>query len=278
MDIELNGALTAEAQNIHLSGRFMPPEGSRPGALEQMTLSMERVLLERLLPPPAPGAPTMRGRLTLSLHGRAPTLDPALLTHSVSAEGNVKVDEPVIANLNILREVFNKFAMIPGLVERLQERLPPDYQAKLTAPDTVLNPIDLSVKLEAGEMRFDDLRIGTDVFALAGSGTVGLDGAVNLQGTLRLEPAFTAALVRSVEELQYLANAQGELEIPLTGTGRMPQVAVLPDLDYVASKLLVTKVQEKVQDLLGSFLEKAIKSEQPSDQVSPTPQTQPASP
>jgi hypothetical protein len=104
--------------------------------------------------------------------------------------------------------------------------------------------------LDAGAMRFNDLTLQTDTFGMSGTGRVGLDGAIDLQATLRIEPAFSAALIRSVNELQALTNAKGEMEIPLTIRGQAPRVAVLPDVQYVASKVLVTKAV----DLLGGLL------------------------
>jgi hypothetical protein len=277
MQIELQAALESDAQNVKLSGRFTPPSQGSQGAFEQMALAMDGVDLSRILPKPQPGAPTMTGRLSVDLQGNLPTLDPAALARTAAAQGDIKVADPVLKNLNILREVFNKFAMIPGLVERLQQRLPPDYQAKLSAQDTPLHPIDLPLQLQAGRMQFREVHLGTDVFVLHGNGGLGFDGTLDLQAILKLEPAFSAAMIRSVNELQYLATADGEIEIPLTGSGRAPQIAILPDLDYVASKLLVTKVQEKVQDLLGDLLERAVESEQPADPAA-SPAVPPAEP
>jgi len=73
-----------------------------------------------------------------------------------------------------------------------------------------------------------------------------------IRATLRIEPALSEALIKSVNELRGLANSRGELELPLTVQGRLPRVTVLPDLNYVASKVVATTVQ----DLLGEVLRK----------------------
>lgn len=270
MDVDVSGALAGETPNLRLSGRLTLPRpqggaGSAPalvaggtgrpglaaeGSLERMQLTIERLPLEDVLPAVPPGEPQLRGQLTVTVQGSAATLDPARWTQGLSGSGRVKVHEPVVANLNVLRAVFEKFAMIPGLVETLQARLPADYQVRLAARDTVLGPIDLSMTLDAGAMRFDDLAVQTDTFGMSGTGRVGLDGTIDLQATLRIEPAFSAALIRSVNELQALTNAKGEMEIPLIIRGQAPRVAVLPDVQYVASKVLVTKAV----DLLGGLL------------------------
>ena len=150
--------------------------------------------------------------------------------------------------------------MLPGLMEALEQRLPQEYQTKFTARDTVLAPVDITEQLQDGAWRFDELHVSSDTFRMSGSGTVGLDGTVAIRSVLRIEPVLSTAIIKSVNELQALTNQAGELEIPLKVQGQAPRVAVLPDLTYVASKVLTTKIE----DLLGTFLQKALEKERSS--------------
>ena len=260
MDLDVTGALAGETPNFRLSGRLTLPRpqggSGRPGldtasSLERLQLTIERLRLEDISPAGLPGEPQLRGQLTVTLEGSAATLEPTQWTRAVSGSGRVNVDEPVVTNLNLLRAVFEKFAMIPGLVQTLEARLPPDYQARLAARDTILDPIALAMTLEAGVMRFGDFTVRTDTFEVSGTGSAGLDGTVSVQSILRIEPAFSSALIGSVKELSTLTNAKGEMEIPVTIRGQAPRIAVLPDLQYLTSKVIVTKAV----DLLGSLLQ-----------------------
>lgn len=271
MDFEVKGALGGDTPNVSVSGRLTPPAPYRTGtgqagSCERLRLAIERLPLELIIPPGRPGEPHLRGILSATLQGSAATLEPSRVARAVSGSGQLTLNEPVITNLNILREVFEKISMIPGLLEALEARLPPDYQAKLAARNTVLEPMALSMQLDQGVMRFNEFSARTDTFGLSGSGSVGLDGAVNVQAVLRVAPAFSAALIRSVNELQALSDRHGELAIPLMIQGPAPRIAVLPDVTYLASKLLVTKVQ----DLLGTFLQKALEKNTPAE-ASPQP-------
>lgn len=250
MDIDMTGALATETSNLHLSGRLTPPSPTQSGSLEQGKLTIEGLPLERILAPAQPGEPQLAGTLTVAVQGSATTWDPAQLARAVSASGTLKLAEPRVANLNILREVFERFSMLPGLVEALQARLPPAYQAKLAAPDTVFSPIELALRVEEGSLRFDDLRVRSDTFELVGTGYLGLDGTVDIRSMLRIEQALSAAIFKSVKELQALANRTGELEVPLVIQGQAPRIAVLPDLRYVTSRVVVTTVV----DLIGQLL------------------------
>ena len=252
MDVEASGALAGETPNIHLSGRLTVPREPQPGSLERMRLTIENLPLETIMPPASPGEPQLHGKLSMTLEGSAPTLELATLTRAISANGRVQWAEPVVTNLNVLRLVFEKFSMIPGLVQTLEARLPETYQAKLAARDTVLEPINLSATLEGGLLKFHDVSVRTDTFGISGSGTISLDGMVDVPSVLRIEPAFSAALIRSVKELQALTNAREEMEIPVLFQGHAPRIVPVPDLRYVASKVIVTKAA----DLIGEFLNK----------------------
>lgn len=268
MEIDVKGALVSEIPNLHLSGRLTPPSPTQSGSLEQGKLTIESLPLERILAPAQPGEPQLQGTLTVAVQGSATTLDPARLARAVSASGTLKLAEPRVANLNILREVFERFSMLPGLVEALEAHLPPAYQAKLAEPDTVFEPIDLALRVEDGALRFDDLRVRSDTFELIGTGRVGLDGTVDIRPMLRIEQALSAAIFRSVQELQALANRAGELEVPLVIQGQGPQIAVLPDLRYVASRVIAAKAA----DLLGSLL----REEEPSAGATPSDEAGPS--
>ena len=270
LDVDITGALAGDAPDFHMSGRVTLPGPSHRGSIEAAQLSMEHVPLDRFLPPALPGMPALRGIMTMSAEGGASTLDASELARHITGHGALKLAEPMIVNLNVLRTVFEKMSMIPGLVERLQSRLPPEYQAKLEAQHTILHPVDLSMAMDEGVMRFNELDLRTDTFGISGNGSVGLDGTVSVRSPLlRIEPTFSAALIKSVRELEALTNAKGELEIPLIVRGQTPQLSVLPDLNYVTSKVVVTKVQ----DVLSALIQKSLEKEQPADGQTRPPQT-----
>jgi len=252
VDLELHGALAGEVQNVHLRGQLIPPRDGSAGSLDQLAATLDEVALEQFLPHAPPGHPQLRGRVSLEFSGRAPTLDPALAAQELVGSGQMRLADGIVIRMNILREVFGRLSMIPGLVGRLEERLPQEYQAKLAAQDTVLLPVNATVQVEGGILRFTHLDIGTEDFRLAAAGTAGLDGTIQLGATLRVEPVLSAAIIRSVNELQALANADGELELPIAVQGKAPQIAVLPDLQYVASRVITVKAV----DLIGQWLDK----------------------
>jgi hypothetical protein len=250
MDVEARGALNAEAPNLRVTGRITLPNAAQPGSVEQLTLAVERVPLEQFFSSAAPGEPQLHGQLSTTVEGAVPTFDPAQVMRSLTGSGRLMLDEPKLVNLNILRAVFERLSMLPGLVERLETRLPESYRAKLTASDTVLAPMDIAMRVEHGAVRFDDVELRTDTVTLTGTGQVGLDGTLEVRSILRMDPELSVAVIQSVNELQALTNPAGELELPVVIRGRLPRVAVAPDVQYVASKVVVTKAVDLIGDLL----------------------------
>ncbi len=252
MDVEIRGALASERVNFRLRGQVNLPHDDHPGSVEQLRVNLDQLAIESVLPPLLPNQPSVRGLLSAEVEGAVPTLDSTQLTRRLLMSGTIRLAEARVVNLNILRTVFEKIAIIPGLVEKLQAELPPTYQEKLAASDTALSPIEASIRVSDGVVRFEELQISTDTLRLQGSGTVGLDGVVQIRSLLGIEPTLSAAMVKSVNELGALANAEGELEMPALIQGRAPHVSVLPDTQYLASKIVVNKAM----DFLGTLLEK----------------------
>ena len=266
MDLDARGALASDTPNVRLHARLTLPRGSTtqtgPGAfgsVERMSLTVERLPLDRLLAAPRPGMPQLEGTFTAELEGSVASLDPARLTQAVTGHSHLKLTDMRVTNFNVLREVFGRFSMLPGLVETLEARLPPEYQAKLAAHETVFSPVELTVRVEDGAIQWENLQLRSDTFRLTGAGRVGFDGSLAMRATLAIDPTLSTALIKSVTELQTLTNTSGELELPVTVQGVPGHFAVLPDLHYVASKLLASKAEE----LLSRVLRKALEGKEP---------------
>ncbi len=198
--------------------------------------------------------PHLRGHLSGTFQGTAEGLKWEQVAKTLAGTGHLTLGAGVIVHVNILREVFQRLSIFPGLIQILQARLPEADRAKLMAEDTVLQPIDLALSANQGVLSFQNLRVATDTFELTGAGHLGLDGALSSRMMLQIAPALSAAIIKGVKELQVLTDAQGRLMLPVQLAGVLPRLTVLPDVQYVASRLMVTKGEE----LLGEFLQRVI--------------------
>ncbi len=235
----------------------------------------DKLRIEDLVQAPLQAGPQVNGVLSLVVNGSLKGQTPEQIQQTITAEGTVIVDEGVITQMNVLREVFQKLSVIPGLVEKLWARLPPNYQEKLKAEDTKLQTIRVPFMVQNGTVRLPQLSAATDSFQVTGAGTYGLSqGAVAGNVLLSIDPDLSGAMIRSVEELQYLTNEKKEIQIPLTIQGNVPKVTAMPDLQSVGAKIAAQKAKEMV----GGYLEKALggKKEAPKDATSPAASSGPA--
>ncbi len=223
--------------------------------LSDVGLQIKRVRLESLLPPSKPGHPTLRGSLNVSSKAVLEGLEWKHWVQTATGDLELAIDDGVVENLNVLREVFRRIAIIPGLLEMLESRLPESYRAKLMARDTALEVVEFEAQAKQGSSTLKRFTVGTDTFQLSGEGWWESDGSFSIPATLRVERELSAVMVRSVNELEGLVDPSGRLKFPVRMEGKWPQVQVLPDIEYIASHILVSKAQEWIGDLIGKVLE-----------------------
>lgn len=197
-----------------------------------------------------PREPVLRGLLSLSVRGSAKGKTPPDLIQSAKGMGQVVLQKGVILNLNILRTVFESMSILPGVVEKLQSRLPESYQAKFEAKDTVLQDTKLPFTFESGTVIFNDIRLVSESFEMTGTIRVGFNGRVMGQGMILMDPELSAAFSASVKELSYLAADGERIGIPVFIQGRLDRLQILPDLGYIAKRLAVVKTQEVIGGLM----------------------------
>jgi hypothetical protein len=197
-----------------------------------------------------PGSPVFRGILSLSVRGSAKGKTMPDLIQSSQGMGQIVLQNGVILNLNVLRMVFESMSILPGVVEKLQSRLPESYQSKLETNDTVLQDAKLPFTFQGGVVSFEDLRLVSEAFELTGAVRVGFNGRVMGKGMIIIDPELSAAFSASVKELQYLAVEGERLGIPVFIQGSLNQIQVLPDLGYIAKRLAVVKTQEMISGFM----------------------------
>lgn len=198
------------------------------------------------------GDPYLDGMMTLTFKGSAAALKTAGIDKTLQGQGLILVSNAVLKNINVLDQVFSSLSILPGLVNRLKSRLPEEYVSKFNSPDTPLKDVKLPFDLAQGKIFMNQIGVQAEQFQLEGRAEASLEGSVFANLMLRLDTYLTEALVRSVEELRYLSNPRGEMEIPLVVKGTAPAIKPFPDLGYIGSKLAVAKTQ----DLLQGFLDR----------------------
>lgn len=241
--------LSADAAGGKIQGQGAVNIRSLQNPVTAFNIKADRILLENLVQ--QANGPQPRGILSADFQGSAAGQNSPKILSTLDSTGRITIEQGVIENLNVLREIFQKLSSIPVFGNTLMQRLPASFQEKLEARDTHFETIELPVTAQNGILDFRKVNIDGDNFSLRGVGSYNLlQKTPSGQASLSIDADLTLALTRSVEELQYFTDQDGRLEIPLAVIQRSPWVT--PDLQIIASRLAASKTRE----VLGNLLQK----------------------
>lgn len=232
--------------------------------------SFDGIAIEKTAEVKNPQDPALEGKLSGRVQAGFQGRDESQILQTLNGSGEILVQDGVLKNLNLLREIFSKLSIIPGVVNKLLSNLPQGYQEKIQRRDTVLSPLRLPFTLQNGTAYFNAVTVSAEEFELRGNTAVNVQGGVSGKFDFFAEKDLSAAMIKSVRELSYLTDPSGRISIPVTVQGTAPNFKVLPDLTYVGSKLAVSKTQE----IIGGFLEKQFEKKRPAAETSGETQTQ----
>lgn len=231
---------------IKLSASIDQPMG-QAGA--DFRLSAKELAVKELAPV-AQGKTGLTGNLSLDFEGKSSGKQWPEISRSLMGQGRLTLTEGLLLNYNILRIVVEKIANIPIIGQTLLERFPAQYRQDLDTPNTVLKPAEIPFLVSDGKVNVPNLAVGTGLFDVYGSAQFGFDKSVNGNLLLQMNSMLSQALVKEASQVQLLANAQGQLEIPLKAQGILPNATVLPDVEYLTNKIMASKAQEVVTNLI----------------------------
>lgn len=225
-------------------------EYKKPNAPMSFAFNASDLKVQQLAPQKGPGKPSVKGRLWLEFQGRGLGSNRDAVSQTLQGQGKITLREGVLVNVNVLRDVLKKMSAIPGLSEGLERHLTPNYRERLNESDTVLTPIEIPVVVRDGILYLNNFALATNDVRMRGNGRISLTGAVEASAILNIHPDLSQALMRSVNTLQYVMNQQGEIEIPVALKGTLSELKVVPDMNYILNRVVSTKGQELISDLL----------------------------
>jgi uncharacterized protein involved in outer membrane biogenesis len=162
-----------------------------------------------------------------------------------------------IKGFNLAKEVLRKVNSIPFLAGSLLEVAPPEYQAALSGTSTNIKDIAADGALGSGTAALNKFSVASDLFSMAGGGTVDLQSKeLNLNSTIIFPASFSAAIADRVRQLRAVLEADGTLALPLDISGVPPKVLVLPNVEKLLKKGAGNILRNRAEDLLDKALEK----------------------
>ncbi|HXV47765.1 MAG TPA: AsmA family protein [Candidatus Binatia bacterium] len=187
-------------------------------------------------------------------------------------EGEAEVLQGALLNFNLAEGALNGITGVPGLTNLINPSLRSKYPETFTAKDTEFKELKTVLDVADGRINVKSLRMSAAEFLVQGAGWADFTRKVDFRSTIVFSDRLSADLTKSTREMKYALNNQGQLEVPLALTGRLPNVKPVPDSRYLGQIVQRGLMRRGVEELQDRFL--GGRRQQPA----PQPDSAPADP
>lgn len=239
-----------------LAGGTLAASGGLKGLGAPAPSSNFSVLLTKLQLPElvklagSPHPMNITGDITFAFQGDSAGADANAFQRNLRGQGDLRLNDIVVHDFNIMDTIFSSIAMIPGLKSRLESNLGPEELEKIKQKDTHLAPAVIPIRIQSGTFYLNEYDLQSDTFAIQGAGQGFLTGAFDIAGMIRIDSGLSDAMVRSVNELSALQNRNAEIEIPYSVQSDGKTVSPSVNLSAIGAKIAIAKTQSVLQNAL----------------------------
>jgi hypothetical protein len=171
-------------------------------------------------------------------------------------QGEAEIAQGVIYNFNIAESAMTGITGIPGLTNSLSPSLRKKYPETFSAKDTEFKELKSQFEIADGRIQMKNIRMSAAEFVVIGNGWADFNRRVDSRATVTFSQRLSADLAQSTRELKYLLNNQGQLEMPFSVSGRMPNVKVKPDGNFLGHVIQRNFMRGGGEDLQNRYLGK----------------------
>ncbi|MFA5117224.1 MAG: AsmA family protein [Candidatus Omnitrophota bacterium] len=179
---------------------------------------------------------------------------PEALKEALFGSADLTVSNGKLKDINVLRAVLDKIAIIPGLTQKVEAGLPGSYRKILTQEDTALSDMYLSMNIANGRLTLKDTLLGASEFQYKGSGDIGFDGTYALDGSFLIPAELSARMVDSVSELEYLLNEDKQIYLPLKISGKVGEFKLKVNIEYISKKIVTDQAKQQILKAVDKYL------------------------
>lgn len=196
----------------------------------------------------------IRGRLNadMKLSGSGKTWEE--IKPNLRGQGQAEVLQGALLNFNIAESAITGITGIPGLTNALSPSLRQKYPETFTAKDTEFKELKALLEVADGRINVKDLHMSAAEFIVSGNGWADFNRRVDFRSTLSFSQRLSADLSQSAREIRYILNQQGQLEIPFSLKGTLPNVKPKPDANYLGQLVQRGFMRKGAEDLQNRFL------------------------
>jgi uncharacterized protein involved in outer membrane biogenesis len=163
-------------------------------------------------------AHTLRGFLTGNVAANGRGADWQRIRPTLRGSGRVSIANGKLVGVNIVADALNAVARAPGVSQIVNVAFMSSHHGLLVDPDTELQAASMSFQQEGPRFTTHDLFAQSPDYAITGDGWFDMDKNIDMKSDIQLTLGLQVA-------------------IPVTVSGRLPGVRVLPDVPTLAERV-----------------------------------------
>jgi uncharacterized protein involved in outer membrane biogenesis len=201
-------------------------------------------------------AGTVRGTLggNIKVSGKTGTFDE--MKPTLRGNGNLTLTNGKLIGVNVGGQALKKVENLPAIGNLVPDAVIRNHPELFSNPDTDIQLASLTFVLEGPRITSHDIKVQTVDYNLLGDGWFDMDKNIDLAARIVLSPQFSKELVEQKKEVAFIANKDGQIDIPLQVVGQLPKPQVLPNVTELAQRAGTHAMQAQGQKYLGKVFGK----------------------
>ncbi len=228
-----------------------------PGAPFNASISFTNLDVQQMLDAQkAKAAGIVRGTLggNMNVAAKIGTFDE--MKPTMKGDGKLMLTNGKLVGVNIGGETLRKVQNLPAIGDLVPTQVIKNHPELFSNPDTDIQIASLTYVLAGPRITSHDIKVQTVDYNLLGDGWFDMDKNVNLAAHIVLSPPFSKELIEQKQQVAYVANQDGQIDIPLQITGQLPKPSILPNVSELAQRAATHAAQAQGQKYIGKFLGK----------------------
>ena len=201
-------------------------------------------------------AGTIRGILggNISVSGKTGSFDE--MKPTLKGNGKLVLTNGKLVGVNVGGQALQKVQNLPAIGNLVPDAVIRNHPELFSNPDTDIQIASLTFDLTGPRITSHDIKVQTVDYNLLGDGWFDMDKNIDLAARILLSAPFSKELIDQKKEVAYIANQDGQIDIPLQVVGQLPKPQVLPNVTELAQRAGSHAVQAQGQKYIGKFLGK----------------------
>ena len=201
-------------------------------------------------------AGTVRGSLggNINVTGKTGSFDQ--MKPTLKGSGKLMMTNGKLVGVNIGGQALKKVQKLPAIGNLVPDAVVKNHPELFSNPDTDIQLASLSFVLAGPRITSHDIKVQTVDYNLLGDGWFDMDKNIDLAARIVLSPQFSKELIENKKEVAFIANKDGQVDVPLQVVGQLPKPQVVPDVAELARRAGTHAVEAQGQKYLGKIFGK----------------------